>query len=64
MHDLLPDGEELRRAVRWVSIKLEEEPGLRYQKLVQDAIFKFDLSPKESEMLFDFFRQREAEAGS
>ena len=62
MQDLLPDGEELRRAVRWVSIKLEEEPGQRYQPLVQEAIFKFDLSPRESDLLLDFFYQREADS--
>jgi len=26
MHDLLPEGEELRRAVKWVSAHLQENP--------------------------------------
>lgn len=60
MHDLLPKGEELRRAIRWISDRLQDQPDLAWRPLVQDAVFKFNLSPRESELLFDFFRQRAA----
>ena len=43
MHDLLPDGEDIRRAVKWVSDSLQDTPGRPAQPLVQEAIFKFDL---------------------
>jgi hypothetical protein len=62
MHDLLPDGEDLRRAVKWISGNLQEYPDRPVQPLVQEAIFKFDLSPRDAEFLIGFFRQREAEA--
>jgi len=58
MSDILPEGEDLRRAVRWVSGSLQENVGQRVQVLVQEAIFKFDLSPKDAEFLLNFFRQR------
>jgi len=58
MHDLLPDGEEIRRAVKWVSAHLQEEPGRPVQPLVQKAIFKFDLSPRDADFLIGFFHQR------
>jgi hypothetical protein len=58
MHDLLPDGEDIRRAVKWVSGNLQENPGLPVQPLVQEAIFKFDLSPRDAEFLIEFFSRR------
>jgi hypothetical protein len=58
MHDVLPEGEDLRRAVRWVSGNLEGRRGEPIQPLVQEAIFKFDLSPKDAEFLIVFFNQR------
>lgn len=62
MHDLLPEGEELRRAIRWISGNLQENPDQQVRPLVQKAIFKFDLSPKDAEFLIGFYRQRKAEA--
>lgn len=61
MHDTLPEGEDLRRAVRWISSRLQESPGHPVQPLVQESIFKFDLSPKDAEFLIGFFRQRKKE---
>ncbi len=61
MHNLLPDGEDIRRAVKWVSGQLQENPGQPVRPLVQEAIFKFDLSPKDAEFLIGFFRERKAE---
>ncbi|MDA8414749.1 MAG: hypothetical protein M0023_13300 [Desulfobacteraceae bacterium] len=57
MHDLLPEGEELRRAVKWVSAHLQENPGQPVPKLVQEAVFKFDLSPRDAEFLSRFYRK-------
>jgi hypothetical protein len=61
MHDLLPDGEDLRRAVKWVSGNLQEDAGQPVQPLVQQAIFKFDLSPRDAEFLIMFYSQRKEE---
>ena len=58
MHDILPEGEDLRRAIKWVSGNLQEGPGKQIPQLVEEATFKFDLSPKDSEFLMVFFRQR------
>ena len=62
MHDTLPEGEDLRRAVRWVSSTIQDHPGRPVLALVQEAIFKFDLSPKDAEFLIGFFRRRKEEA--
>ncbi len=57
MNDTLPKGEDLRRAVKWVSGNLQEEPGQPLNPLVQEAIFKFDLSPLDADFLIRFFTQ-------
>jgi hypothetical protein len=62
MHELLPDGDDIRRAVKWVSGHIQEEPGRPVQPLVQEAIFKFDLSPRDAEFLIMFFSQRNEES--
>ena len=61
MHDLLPDGEDLRRAVKWVSGNLQENPDQPVQPLVQEAIFKFDISPRDADFLIMFFGKRKEE---
>jgi hypothetical protein len=61
MHDLLPDGEDLRRAVKWVSGNLQADPGQPVQPLIQQAIFKFDLSPLDGEFLIRLYSQRKEE---
>ena len=61
MTTVMPEGEAIRRAVKWISAHLEEKPGLSSQKLVQDAVLRFDLSPKEAEFLLEFYRKVKAE---
>lgn len=58
MRDLLPEGEDLRRAIKWVSGNLQENPDQPLQPLVQEAIFKFDLSPRDGEFLIGFYLRR------
>jgi len=55
MHDLLPDGEDLRRAIKWIAGHLQENPGQTVGPLVQEAVFKFDLSPRDADFLIDFY---------
>ena len=57
MSELLPDGEELRKAVKWVSGEIQKNPDQPLNPLVQKAIFIYDLSPKDGEFLIGFFRK-------
>ena len=57
MRDIMPEGEDLRRAIKWVSGSLQENAKIPIQQLVEEATFKFDLSPKDSEFLMSFFLQ-------
>ncbi|MFO7983633.1 MAG: hypothetical protein R6V08_09300 [Desulfuromonadales bacterium] len=59
MEGLLPEGEDLRRAVKWISATLQENPDRPVQSVVQEAILNFDLSPKDADFLTGFFRERD-----
>jgi hypothetical protein len=61
MSNIMPDGDDLRNAVKWVSANIQEDPAQPVQPLVQQAIFKFDLSPKDAEFLIGFYNQSREE---
>ena len=58
MHDLLPDGEDVRRAVKWIAGNLQENPDQKVMTLVQEAVFKFDLSPRDADFLINFYSKK------
>jgi hypothetical protein len=58
MSEVIPKGEDLRRAVKWVSANLQEDPDQPVQSLVQEAIFKFDLSPMDADFLIGFYGRK------
>lgn len=55
--EVQPRGEKLRRALRWVSERLQEQPERSRAALVDEAALRFDLAPKEAEFLLDFYRK-------
>lgn len=63
-HAILPHGEHVRRAVRWISDRRREEPQLSALKLVGEAAFRFDLSPLEGEWLFHTFARPLSKSGA
>jgi len=58
MSTIMPEGDDVRNAIKWVSSNLEENSNQPISKLVEKAVFKFDLSPADSEFLLNFFRKR------
>ena len=56
MATMQPQGEKLRKAVKWISEKRKENPDINPVKLVDDAGFQFDLTPKDSEFLLRFVK--------
>jgi len=48
---LIPDGEGLRRAVRWLSDRRLEGQDAPLWKLVEEASLRFGLSPLETQFL-------------
>ncbi|MGD0282762.1 MAG: hypothetical protein ABSB95_10405 [Dissulfurispiraceae bacterium] len=48
---ILPEGEQLRRAVKWISDERLDNPEASLFKLIEKACLKFDLPPKDEEFL-------------
>lgn len=49
--ELLPHGEKLRNAIRWISEMSREYPERTRTSLIYEAETRFDLTPKECEFL-------------
>ncbi len=52
-----PQGEEVRKAVKWVSEQIEYEPQKPLAKVLEQAGLRFDLSPLEMEFLQRFYKE-------
>lgn len=58
MKDLLPASETLKRAIKWLSEYLRDDSTQNINRLLNEAILRFDLSPKESEFLINMYRKK------
>ena len=61
MSQLQPQGETLRRAVRWLSAERERCPEKPFSQLVNDACLRFDLTPKDSAALARYTKEQSRE---
>jgi len=57
----MPEGENLRRAIKWISANLVENPNQPVPALIDKVVFKFDLSPKDAEFLMTFLRKAKSD---
>ena len=51
MTTVQPAGEELRKAVKWISEARQDEPDKKLSKLIEEACRRFDLTPVDAEWL-------------
>ena len=56
MSTIMPQSELLRKAVTFISE--EKEYGKPLQKLLDEAAMRFNLSPKDTRYLTDFFSKK------
>jgi hypothetical protein len=49
-----PEGEDLRKATKWVSEERKYNPAKSIKELAEEACLKFDLSPKDADFLYRF----------
>ena len=47
-----PDGEAIRKAVRWISDQRRADPALKLARAIDEASQRFDLSPLEADFLW------------
>ena len=57
MSTIQPQGEEIRKAVKWVSEERQAGTALDNNHLVEQAAVKFNLSPKDVEFLAKFVKE-------
>ena len=53
-----PEGENLRKAVKWSSETLKYEPGKSRAETIQEACLKFDLTPMDAEYLAHLLKDK------
>lgn len=58
MTTIMPQGELLKRAVKWIDEK-QAQTGESMSALIDQAAMNFNLSPKDATFLAGFFRERE-----
>ena len=58
MTTVQPEGEDLRKAVKWISGERQYSSGQKLSELIEKACLKFDLSPMAAEYLLNFFKQK------
>jgi hypothetical protein len=61
MTTVMPEKENVQKAIKWISVNLEESKSQSIKQLIEKAVFKFDLSPKDTEFLSGFFRNHKPE---
>lgn len=57
MTTVQPEGEDIRRAVKWISEERVSNPQKKLSELIDEACLKFDLSPMDAEFLFRTLRE-------
>ncbi|MEE9566551.1 MAG: hypothetical protein V3W17_03540 [Desulfobacteria bacterium] len=56
-----PEGEDLRKATRWISDERLSNSKASLTNLIEQACVKFDLPPKDAEFLMRFFAKKDEE---
>lgn len=56
MTTVQPEGEEIRKAVKWISDERQYGAEKPLINLIEEAGLKFNLSPADQEYLVNFFR--------
>ena len=53
--NIRPQGEKIKKALKWISEMVGEQPEKSREQILRDAEVRFDLSPSECEFLDNNF---------
>jgi hypothetical protein len=53
---VVPEGDGLRRAMRWLDERIRDEPRAERMKLIGEAAVRFDLTPLDEDFLLRNWR--------
>ncbi|GBC62874.1 hypothetical protein DENIS_3858 [Desulfonema ishimotonii] len=57
MPTLQPQGEDIRKAVKWIGEERKSDARKDVNTLVSEAVARFDLSPRDAEFLFRLVKE-------
>jgi hypothetical protein len=57
--NIQPQGEDLRKAVKWIAETMQTGSGKPVMKLIEEASLKFDLTPNDQEFLIRTYTKKE-----
>ena len=60
MATIIPRGESLKQAIKWISDERQEDETKNLSHLIQKAALRFNLSPKEEEFLNNFYKEEKS----
>ena len=58
MTTIMPDGENVRKAFKWISEERQATPQKKIVDMVEEAALRFDLSPNESASLLRLLKEK------
>jgi hypothetical protein len=58
MATIIPEGEKIRQAVKWISDVRKEDENAAIGLLIEKAALKFNLSPKDESYLRSFYTEK------
>ena len=58
MATIMPEGDDIQKAIKWISSNLQDNPNQPISKLIEKAALQYDLSPMNTEFLSNFFRKK------
>ncbi|SPD73507.1 conserved hypothetical protein [uncultured Desulfobacterium sp.] len=58
MATIIPEGEKIRQAVKWISEIKQEDENASVFSLIEKAALKFNLSPKDENYLRSFYSEK------
>ncbi len=61
MTTVQPEGENLRKAVKWISDERKYGPDIKHFELIEKACLKFNLSPMDAQYLLKLIHQKKDE---
>ena len=55
MNELINKSEAVKKAVKWISDQSRQNNIAISSRLLEEAVFRFDLSPRDAEFIFQFY---------
>ena len=56
--NIMPEGEDLRKAVKWISEMIQSGTKKSKMELIDEASLKFDLKPNDEEFLIRCYNEK------